>query len=235
MSIWEMSGNYGGDKEVFHQNKLLLKCIQVGLFCTNCYLVMNEDTSEGLIIDPGADPIKICYAIDDMGMVPVAILLTHGHFDHIMAVNELKRKYDIRVFILDAEAKLLADPALNSSTGLIRQPYTTSADVFLEDNDSVVLAGLTIKVIATPGHTVGGACYHLAKQKILFSGDTLFYESIGRSDLPTGDSDLLIQSIRTRLAVLPDDTFVLPGHGVTTSIRHEKRCNSYMRSKKYNE
>jgi glyoxylase-like metal-dependent hydrolase (beta-lactamase superfamily II) len=152
-----------------------------------------------------------------------------------MAVNELKRKYDIRVFILDAEKKLLSDPVLNSSNGLIKQPYTTSADVFLEDNDSVVLAGLTIKVIATPGHTVGGACYHLSKQKILFSGDTLFYESIGRSDLPTGDSDLLIKSVRTRLAVLPEDTFVLPGHGVTTTIGHEKRCNSYMRSNKYNE
>ena len=235
MGIWEMSGNYGGDQEVFRQNKVLMKCIQVGLLSTNCYLVMNEVTSEGIIIDPGADPIKICYGIDDMGMVPVAILLTHGHFDHIMAVNDLKRKYDIKVYILDAEAKLLSDPALNSSNGLIRQPYTTSADVFLEDNDSVVLAGLTIKVIATPGHTAGGACYYLAKQRILFSGDTLFYESIGRSDLPTGDSDLLIHSIRTRLAVLPEDTFVLPGHGVTTSIRHEKRCNSYMRSNKYNE
>ena len=235
MGIWEMSGNFESGNEVFHQNKLLMKCIQVGLFCTNCYLVKNEDTQEGLIIDPGSDPRKISYAIDNMGMIPEAILLTHGHFDHIMAVNELKLKYNVKVYIHEPEAALLADPKLNSSIGLIRQPYTTSAEVLLDDNDSVVLAGLTIKVIATPGHTVGGACFYLEKQKILFSGDTLFYESIGRSDLPTGDSDLLIDSIRRRLAVLPDDTYVLPGHGVTTSIGHEKRCNSYMRSNRYNE
>ncbi len=232
MGFWNVARE---NNEIIRRDNVQIKVVQVGLFSTNCYLVMNDDTLEGFIIDPGSETIKINSEIEEMGMVPVAILITHGHFDHIMAVDELKMKYKIQSYVHEAEAEVLKDSYLNSSARLGRKRFTTVPDVLLKDEEVISPAGIDVKTISTPGHTQGGACFYLEKEKLLFSGDTLFCESIGRTDLPTGDTDLLIRSVKTRLAVLPEDVFVLPGHGEPTSIGHEKQCNSYMRSNLVNE
>ena len=232
MSFWNVAKE---SNEIIRRGNVQIKVVQVGLLSTNCYLVMNDDTLEGFIVDPGDETIKINSEIEEMGMVPTAILLTHGHFDHIMAVGELKLKYNIKTYAYEAEAEVLSDSYMNSSARLGRKRYTLTPDVLLKDYEELSPAGITVKSLFTPGHTLGGACYFLEEQKLLFSGDTLFCESIGRTDLPTGDSDLLIKSVRTRLAVLPEDTFVLPGHGEPTTIGHEKQYNSFMRSNTWNE
>ena len=210
-------------------DKMELRTINVGYIGTNCYLAMNENTYEGIIVDPGHECKKITAAMSDMGMKPVAILLTHGHFDHIMAVNELKAEYpDICIYAAEAEHELLGDAVLNCSDGLIHQPYTTAADILVNDQDKIKAAGFEIEVIATPGHTAGGVCYHLRSEKLMFSGDTLFYGSVGRTDLPTGNFKILLDSLKTKLAVLDEDTEVYPGHGPMTTIGTEKQINPQM-------
>ena len=222
-------------EEIYRRKGLLIRRIPVGLFQANCYMAMNEDSMEGFLIDPGAEPIKIISEINDIGLLPDAVLLTHGHFDHIMAVNELKIKYNTTVYAHEDEQKILKDAELNSSLMSTHMKYTTSADVLLHDGDIIETAGFRIRVIATPGHTIGGVCYLVEDHDIMFTGDTLFYESIGRSDLPTGDSDLLISSIREKLAVLNENIKVFPGHGDMTSIAHEKQHNSFLRSNSLDE
>ena len=200
--------------------------LPVGVIGTNCYLAVNDETHEGFIVDPGGDDKLIVKRLAEYGINPAAILLTHGHFDHIMAVNELREAFpQIKVYASAQEQELLGDPTMNSSMGLIRSPYTTSADVLVNDGDKLSIAGTDIEVIATPGHTRGGVCYYLPEHKHLFSGDTLFSESYGRTDLPTGNAHLLIESIHRLFELLPDETRVCPGHGEATSIGYEKRNN----------
>lgn len=200
--------------------------LAVGMIGTNCYLVVNDETKEGFIVDPGGDDKSISRKLNEYDIKPIAILLTHGHFDHIMAVNELKEAYpDIKVYASAQEQELLGDPVMNSSMGLIRNPYTTTADIGVNDGDKLAIAGIEVEVIATPGHTRGGVCYYIPEFKKLFSGDTLFCESYGRTDLPTGNAHLLFESIHKLFAMLPDETEVYPGHGEATSIGYEKRNN----------
>lgn len=200
--------------------------LPVGMIGTNCYLVVNDETKEGFIVDPGGDDKVIAKRLNEYGIKPTAILLTHGHFDHIMAVNELRENYpDIKVYASAQEQELLSDPVMNSSMGLIRNPYTTTADIGVCDGDKLEIAGIEVEVIATPGHTRGGVCYYISKFKKLFSGDTLFCESYGRTDLPTGNAHLLFESINKLFERLPDETAVYPGHGDATSIGYEKRNN----------
>lgn len=200
--------------------------LQVGMIGTNCYLAVNDDTREGFIVDPGGDDKVIAKRLAEYDIKPVAILLTHGHFDHIMAVNELKEAYpDIQVYACAYEKELLAEPTMNSSMGLIRSPYSTAADKYVNDAEKITVAGMEVEVIATPGHTRGGVCYYLKNDSILFSGDTLFCESYGRTDLPTGNAHLLVESIHKLFEMLPDETKVFPGHGEGTSIGYEKRNN----------
>ena len=199
----------------------------VGDYQENCYLVQNNETKELFIVDPGADAYRISMVLERLGGVLRGILLTHGHHDHIGAVEALRSQGDIPVYALKEEEGLLLDPTENLS-GMHFDSLSIHTDRLLNDKEVFDLAGIQVQVIATPGHTAGSCCYYLEKEKILFSGDTLFQGSIGRSDLPTGDEETLIRSIKKKLMTLPDDTAVLPGHGGYSRIDLERMQNPFL-------
>lgn len=201
----------------------------VGPVSTNCYLGINEESKEALIVDPGDRADQIQAMIEREGVKPVAILLTHGHFDHMMAAEELRRIYDIPVYAGDKEQEVLENASLNLSTGFIRKSYTMTADHYLRDGEELVLAGSRIKVLETPGHTPGGCCYYLAEEGILFSGDTLFCQSVGRTDFPGGSFEEIKKSIKEKLFLLPPETICYCGHGEGTRIGREMERNPYVR------
>ena len=207
-------------------NRLLCDFRVVGPVQTNCYFLYHEDTRECVIIDPGAEEQTICTFIEEKELKPTAILLTHGHFDHIMAAGEVKKQYGIKIYAAAAERELLADAVQNVSSQ-IGKPVALAADVWLEDGQELELLGQTMRCILTPGHTVGGMCYYFPKAGYLFAGDTLFQESVGRTDLPTGSMQQLIRSIREKLFLLPDAVRVYPGHGMMTSVQNEKQFNPF--------
>lgn len=199
----------------------------VGPVSTNCYIVSNEKTKEAFIIDPGEEAERIEKKILEEQLDLKAILLTHGHFDHMMAVNDLLEKHHVDVYIGENETELLGDPYQNCSGSMMNQPYITKAHKVLRDNEIVEMAGMNIKVLYTPGHTIGGVCYYMEAEGVLFSGDTVFCQSVGRSDLPTGNGRVLQESIRKKIVPLPDDVQIFPGHGDDTVLSYEKTYNPY--------
>ncbi len=206
---------------------LAIRMMVLGPVQTNCYFLINEDTKEVLIVDPADRAQKIIEWINSEGLKPTAILLTHGHFDHIMGVAGVKKEYNIPIYASKDEVEVLANPQINVST-MMGAYLSMKADKLFSDGDVLELAGMKLKVISTPGHTIGSVCFYMEEEKVLISGDTLFEASVGRSDFPTGSSRQLIESIKTRLFVLPDDTDVFPGHGGTTSIAYEKAHNPFI-------
>ena len=205
--------------------KMRIVTMQLGMLATNCYLVANEETGELVILDPADEADRILARVRQMNARPVAILLTHGHFDHIGAVASLQKTYSIPVCAMTEEQELLQDAQKNLS-GLYVKPVTVQADRFFRDGETVQLAGFSFRVLHTPGHTAGSCCYYLAEEHVLLSGDTLFAGSCGRTDLPTGSMNAIVRSIRERLFALPPETEVYPGHGETTSIGWEQRSNA---------
>lgn len=201
----------------------------VGPVSTNCYLGINEERREAFIVDPGDRADQIRAMIEREAVKPVAILLTHGHFDHMMAAEELRRIYDIPVYAGEKEQEVLENADLNLSTGFIRKAYTMKADHYLSDGEELVLAGSSLKVLETPGHTPGGCCYYLEGEGILFSGDTLFCRSVGRTDFPGGSFDEIKKSIKEKLFLLPSKTICYCGHGEGTRIGLEMERNPYVR------
>lgn len=199
----------------------------VGPVQTNCYFAINEDTNELLIIDPGASADRLAKSIEEEKLNPVAILLTHGHFDHAGGVAELAERFGIKVYAEEHEKETLENPALNLS-GWEGRELSYHADVFLKDEQEIDLAGFHIRVFHTPGHTVGGCCYYFSYQNALFSGDTLFAQSVGRTDFPKGSASALIRSIQEKLMPLPDEVTVYTGHNEITSIGTERMYNPYL-------
>ena len=199
----------------------------LGPVCTNCYLLVNHKTGELLVVDPGDQAQLIEKQIEKTGAKPVAILLTHGHFDHAGAAEELADKYQISIYAHEAERETLEDPGLNLC-GMIGEHKVYHADIFVKDEEVLNLAGFSIRVFFTPGHTIGGCCYYIADEKILFSGDTLFQESVGITDFPRGSASDLIRAIREKLMPLPDDVTVYTGHDESTLIGYERMHNPYL-------
>lgn len=194
---------------------------------TNCYIVRNEETSECFIVDVADCPPEFLNYIKGERLTVKAVLLTHGHFDHTMGLNGFLETYPAPVYACEAERELLADPQLNSSLSMLGQRYSFTGAQYVKDMDVLDIAGMKVQVIATPGHTSGGCCYYIAAEGVLFSGDTLFHGSIGRTDLPTGSMGQLVRSVEEKLFLLPDDTKVYPGHMEETTIGYEKKYNPF--------
>lgn len=199
----------------------------LGMVSTNCYLVIHEETRQCVLIDAAVYSSEITEQIRREGLDFRGILLTHGHFDHIMGIDGFVKEFPgLPVYAHREEAVLLTDATMNASADFGR-PYTYSGASYTEDGGHLELAGLRFQVIHTPGHTIGGCCYYLPGEKVLFSGDTLFRESIGRTDFPTGNSRQLIDSVQKKLFTLPEDTVVYPGHMEATTIGDELKYNPY--------
>lgn len=195
---------------------------------TNCYLVENEVSSECFIVDLGACPAELPGHLRKRGLQVKAVLLTHGHFDHIMGLKEFLKEFPVPVYVHKEEEALIKDPELNASVSMLGCSYCFDQAEYLEDGEILEIAGQKIEVIFTPGHTAGGCCYYIPKENILFSGDTLFRGSVGRTDLPTGDMSRLIRSVRDKLFVLPGETKVYPGHMEETDISYERDYNPFL-------
>lgn len=206
-----------------------IKTMMLGPIQTNCYLVYHETTKKGIIIDPADWATAIVQECRENGVEPEAILLTHGHGDHILAADGLRQEWKIPVIASETERELLADPSLNLSLALGMPRTSLKADREVRDGEVVEAAGFHFQVIATPGHTKGSVCYLEKEEKVLFSGDTLFEQSLGRTDFPTGSAKEIVESITGKLFALPDDTMVYPGHGDPTVIGREKQYNPVAR------
>ncbi len=210
------------------QSRVKVETLAVGPLRTNCYLVSDPENREMLVVDPGAEAERILASIRASGAKVTAIVNTHGHWDHIGANGELRAATGAPLLIHEADAGWLTLTQTMSGAGLPLSHAVTSppADRLLRGGEELPLGGFKLRVIHTPGHTRGGICLHLPG--LLLSGDTLFAESIGRTDLPGGSLSDLVSSIRERLFTLPDDTVVYPGHGVTTTIGDERSLNPYV-------
>ena len=199
----------------------------LGDLATNCYTVVNTVTREAVIIDPAANSDFLIGMIKNQQYKLVKILLTHGHFDHVMAVTGLKEAYpDVPIVIGKNDEDILRTPAANLSL-MFAEPVSLKADELVSDGEELSLLGTTVKCIEVPGHTKGGMCYYFEENGMLFDGDTLFAGSIGRSDFPTGDGEALLTNIREKLFTLPDETVVYPGHNTRTTIKREKDTNMF--------
>ena len=205
--------------------KMEITVCTVGEIGTNCYLAVNRETKEALIVDPGDNAMLIMTRCGELGIKPSAILLTHGHFDHVLAVPELRQTLKLPVYMMEEEQNVLGDASMNLSAIMASSPIRLKADHLLKDGDQIELAGFCFRVIHTPGHTVGSCCYYEEEEQVLFSGDTLFEGSYGRTDFPTGNISELIRSIQDKLLILPDEVRVYPGHMGDTTIAVEKRYN----------
>lgn len=208
----------------------------LGVCQTNCYFLYRDGAQEAIVVDPADSGANIYGALQKNGFRVAGILLTHGHFDHIWGLDGLRNAANaaaeaeglapVKAYACETERELLKSARLNVSAQAGRA-CETYADVYVKDGQEITIADMSCKVIATPGHTAGGCCYYFEEAGILVSGDTLFAESVGRTDFPTGSMGTLVRSIKEKLFVLPEETKVYPGHGERTTIGYEKENNPF--------
>lgn len=202
----------------------------LGLYETNCYILrQSKKNTDCLIIDTGLEAGGLIDFLMKEKLNPTAVVLTHGHADHIAGLGILRKSFpEVKVYIHKLDAKMLTDEQSNLSELAGIRFSTEPADVLVEESSIIEEAGIRFGVIHTPGHTPGGICLHSTDEGIIFVGDTLFAGSVGRGDFPGGDMAQLLRSIKEKLFVLPDDTVCYPGHGPTTTIGQEKTYNPFL-------
>ncbi|MCL1998369.1 MAG: MBL fold metallo-hydrolase [Turicibacter sp.] len=186
----------------------------------NIYLYFDDETKDGIIVDAGttqADEADLHSYVQQNGIKVHAILLTHGHYDHLLGLGRLRKLLDAPAYCHEIEQKMLGDPTLNLGSDVKEK-----ADKIVKDGEILTFGGLKLTAIHTPGHTAGGVCYFDKANEVIFTGDTMFFGDIGRTDLPTSDHSTLISSIKDKLLTLPEETKVYPGHGAPTQIAQEK-------------
>ncbi|MCT8977167.1 MBL fold metallo-hydrolase [Clostridium sp. CX1] len=194
--------------------------VPAGVYAANCYILMDEETKEAAVMDPGGDADDLSKVIKEMGAKVKYILLTHGHVDHVGAVTELKDEFKAPVYINEEDYKMI------SNREYIYGDIIGKVDGYINEGDSFKLGSSEIKVLQTPGHTPGGVCFLV--DNMVITGDTLFAGSIGRTDLGGGDYEAIIRSIKEKLMILPDDTIVLSGHGGQSTIGRERVHNPFL-------
>jgi glyoxylase-like metal-dependent hydrolase (beta-lactamase superfamily II) len=207
-----------------------INCLVLGSYQTNCYVLREHESAEDcLVVDTGLEAGDLVDFLDERKLNPAAVVLTHGHADHITGVELLRGKFpDIKVFIHKLDAEMLTGALSNLSLMAGMKFSTDPADFALEEDDVVEQAGVKLKVLHTPGHTPGGICLYSGDEGVVFSGDTLFCAGVGRTDFPGGSVTQLLDSIRQKLLILPDETVVCPGHGPATTIAQEKATNPHL-------
>lgn len=207
--------------------KVQIKIIPVGILETNCYILSDPETLKGIIVDPGDESEKIAETVEEAGLTIKYIINTHGHYDHIGADLKLKKHFNAQVLVHEKDGPLMENPMLNLS---FMKPHVETAslkpDRLLKEGDEIAAGAISLKVIHTPGHTPGCIC--LLGDGFILTGDTLFAGSAGRTDLPGGSYEDIIESIQIKLKQLPDALKVYPGHGPSSTIGEEKRNNPFM-------
>lgn len=205
------------------------KRLSVGPVQANCYLLWNTK-KEGLIIDPGSEGDRIIAEVEALGVKPIAILLTHAHFDHIGALDEVKDKWNLPVYLHNKEADWLGNPELNGSSffPMVKPVSVGKADHALKPGEDLKIGSFTCKILHTPGHSPGSVSFYFEDSEIVVSGDALFMGSIGRTDLPGGNHEQLLESIHEQLLTLDEETLVLSGHGPSTTIGEEMNTNPFL-------
>ena len=202
----------------------------LGAYQTNCYILRDsEPAKDCLIIDTGLEAGELVDFLRENKLNPAAVVLTHGHVDHITGLAELRKSWpEIKVYIHKLDAEMLTETRSNLSA-VTGAPFSTQpADCVIEEGDVIEQAGIKLQVFHTPGHTPGGICLYSKNEGIVFVGDTLFASSVGRTDMPGGSTTQLIKSIKQKLLTLPGETVVYPGHGPVTTIRDEKAHNPFL-------
>ena len=207
---------------------MIFETIVVGELGVNCYLLADSETKEGIVIDPGADSGNILSAIKANGIKVLYILNTHGHFDHIGGNRRVAEVTGARLMINKEDEPFLSRASKSATMYGLKAEDSPPPSSYLAEGDVISFGRHSVKVIHIPGHSPGGSCFYLEKEGLLMSGDSLFAESIGRTDLPGGSQAELVLSIRSKLLVLPEETRVFPGHGPSTTIGHEKKFNPYL-------
>ncbi len=204
-------------------SQIKVGCLTLGMLENNTYFLHKEGEYDCIIIDPARDGEMLVTKLREKGLTIKAIFLTHAHFDHILGVPGIKKLCDVPIYGGKDDVEGFLDPSVNQSVKINKQ-ISLKLDYELEDGDEITVSGMTCKVIATPGHTPGGVCFYFEEDNILFSGDTLFYETYGRTDFENGSAGDMQRSVQ-KLLLLPEETKVYPGHNDFTTIEHERKYN----------
>lgn len=211
---------------------MIIKKNIVGKLSTNSYLIIDEISKKAAIIDPGFESEKIIEFIDNEDCILKYIILTHAHFDHAFEVSAIKEKYNAKIIAHKNSKIVLSDDNHNLAKDFLGKSINIEInknDIFLEDDEKIKVGNIEVKLIHIGGHTIDSSAFYIERENIIFTGDTLFYESIGRTDFYYGNYEILINNIKNKILILEDKTIVYPGHGIDTTIKHEKEKNIYLK------
>ena len=213
---------------------MIIERLTVGMFQTNCYLLADHEHRKAVVIDPGAEGKRICSRLEELGLELSAILVTHAHFDHTMAAWTLKKRCGGEIYLNSEDRKSLLETIFGLAARFFPETHPVSPDEVdrtLSQGDRLEFGPIRIEVLSTPGHTPGHVSFYLRDQGVIFSGDLIFAGSIGRTDMAGGSFQQLLDSVRSKLFPLPDETVIYPGHGPSTTVGEEKKHNPFFSPK----